>query len=334
MNKVIPTVLAITILFDGCAGMNSGNTTGYGSSENSFEAERENGHDEVDVINIDSEESDSEEQIVEDVNLSEEESDESDGDMNKEPGILNFVDVFGEEYQVEIDTDIPKHSYNNDCFIHKDSRLSYIGDDRFVSRVGVDVSHHQGTIDWKKVKESGYEFCFLRIGFRGYGKEGKIREDKEFERNLRDAQEAGLDVGVYFFSQAINEDEAAEEANFVIEHLENKELQLPVVYDPESILDDVARTDDISGEQFTKNTVVFCNKIQDAGYAPAIYSNMLWEAYELDLKELEGIPVWYADYEEYPQTPYDFRYWQYTNEANINGIPGLCDADIELISTE
>ena len=249
----------------------------------------------------------------------------------KEPEILNFVDVYGEEYQVEINPDIPKHSYDKGSFIHHGDKLSYNGDDKYSFRLGVDVSHHQGAIDWEKVKADGYDFCFLRIGYRGYGSEGKIREDREFERNILNAQKAGLDVGVYFFAQAINEEEAIEEAKFVLEHLDGKELQLPVVYDPESILDDVARTDDVSGEQFTRNTLAFCKIISDAGYEPAIYSNMLWEAYEFDLSKLEGIPIWYADYEEYPQTPYHFQYWQYTNEASVSGIDGVCDTDIELI---
>ena len=244
--------------------------------------------------------------------------------------ILNFVDVFGEEYQVPVDPGVLKHEYSDQCFIHDGYKLSY-SDDAFSSRLGVDVSHHQGYIDWEKVKNDGYDFCFLRIGFRGYGKEGAVKADREFERNAANARKAGLDVGVYFFSQAVNEEEAEEEADFVIGLLNDRELQLPVVYDPESILDDEARTDDVTEEQFTENAVVFCSRIKEAGYDPAIYSNMLWEAYELDLKKLEGIPIWYADYEKYPQTPYNFRYWQYYNEAKVDGINGVCDTDIELI---
>lgn len=138
-------------------------------------------------------------------------------------------------------------------------------------------------------------------------------------------------MGVYFFAQAINEEEAKEEAEFVLEHIAGYELQLPVVYDPESILDDEARTDDVSGEQFTKNTEVFCSMIEEAGYQPMIYSNMLWEAYELNLEYLEGYPIWYADYEPLPQTPYHFDFWQYTNEGSVDGIEGRTDLNIQLI---
>lgn len=220
--------------------------------------------------------------------------------------ILYFVDVFGQEYETEIRPNVAKHPYRLDCFLWENGTLSYQGDEHYSYRLGVDVSHHQGAIDWQKVKKQGYEFAFLRIGYRGYGMEGRVCPDRMFEENIKGAHEAGLDVGVYFFAQAVNEEEALEEAVFVLERLKGYELELPVVYDPESILDDSARTDDVSGEQFTKNTKVFCEEIKKKGYTPMIYSNMLWEAFQFDLEELAGYPVWYADYEPKPQTPYDF----------------------------
>ncbi len=248
----------------------------------------------------------------------------------KEPEILHFVDVFGEEYEVEINDRIEKTPYNNAVFERTENSLKY-EDDIYSSRMGVDVSRHQGTIDWKSVKEAGIEFAFIRIGYRGYGKEGSINLDQQFKNNIEKAQNEGIDVGVYFFAQAINEEEAREEARFVIEQLKDYDLQLPVVYDPESILDAEARTDDVTGEQFTKNTEVFCSMIKEAGYNPMIYSNMLWEAYELDLEELSEYPIWYADYEEYPQTPYMYEFWQYSNEGRVNGISGRVDLNIQLI---
>ena len=137
-----------------------------------------------------------------------------------------------------------------------------------------------------------------------------------------------MEQGVYFFAQAINEAEAKVEADFALKSLAGRSLDLPVVYDPESILDDVARTDNVSGQQFTANTKVFCETIKAAGYEPMIYANMLWEAFELDLSRLKGYPIWYADYEDKPQTPYDFVIWQYTNEGSVPGVEGVCDIDI------
>lgn len=242
---------------------------------------------------------------------------------------MTFVDVFGKEYQTEINSDAAVNKY--DPLHYKLGKYMSYEDDNFYSRVGVDVSHHQGYIDWKAVKEDGVDFAFIRIGYRGYGKKGLVDIDREYARNIVNAKKAGLDVGVYFFSQAINENEAAEEAEFVIRQLKDQKLDLPVVYDQEHILDDDARTDTVSGEQFTKNAQVFCSMISEAGYSPAIYCNMLWEAFEYDMAVLAEYPFWYADYEPKPQTPYDFKFWQYTEKGTVRGINGLMDINIEMI---
>ncbi len=249
----------------------------------------------------------------------------------QEPEILNFVDVFGQEYQVEIRPEVEKHDYDLAAFSHTGDYLEYTGDPRYSFRLGVDVSEHQGAIDWEKVRADGYEFAFIRIGYRGYGTAGKVCQDKFFVENLENARAAGLDVGIYFFSQAVSEEEARQEAEFVLQNLGGCELQLPVVYDPEHILDAAARTDDVTGEQFTKNTILFCEMIREAGYEPMIYSNMLWEAYQFDLEQLAGYPIWYADYEPLPQTPYHFVFWQYTNEGRVDGMAGDIDLDIQLM---
>ena len=253
----------------------------------------------------------------------------TDKSSEKKPEILHFVDVYGQPDEVEIRPEIEKHTYNLDGFLHDGYQLSYTGDERYTYRLGVDVSEHQGDIDWEKVKAAGYDFAFIRVGYRGYGEAGRLCTDAMFHQNIVEARSAGIDVGVYFFAQAVNEAEA--EADLVLQQLAGYQLQLPVVYDPESILDDEARTDNVSGEQFTKNTAVFCQKIKEAGYQPTIYSNMLWEAYELDLKVLEEYPIWYADYELKPQTPYRFEFWQYTNQGAVDGIEGETDLNIQLI---
>lgn len=244
-------------------------------------------------------------------------------------GTLDFVDVYGETYRMDINPSVPKKEYRDDGFSRTDGRAAY-EDETYLSRPGVDVSQYQGQIDWEKVKADGFEFAMIRIGYRGYGEEGTLNPDPCFQDNMKNARNAGLDVGVYFFSQAVDREEALEEADFVLELLQGSELQMPVVYDPEHILHDEARTDHVSGEQFTENTKVFCERIREAGYEPMIYSNMLWEAFELDLEELEGYPVWYADYEPLPQTPYHFAMWQYTNEGTVDGIEGPVDLNIEM----
>ena len=221
---------------------------------------------------------------------------------NQDREVLKFVDVFGNEYETEINPNIEKHSYDLSKFVREGDKLSY-NDESFYARLGVDVSHHQGNISL----------------------------DGEFENNVEGAKKAGLEVGVYFFAQAVNEAEAIEEAEFVLAHLSAYHITLPVVYDPESILDDVARTDHVTGEQFTENTVAFCNRVKESGYEPMVYANMLWEAYNLKLEDLSDYPIWYADYELLPQTPYNFKYWQYTNEGRVDGISGNVDINIQMI---
>lgn len=247
-----------------------------------------------------------------------------------EPILLDFVDAYGEMHQMEVNPNVAPNVYDKKAFVHNGSGMSYGGDD-YSYRLGIDVSHYQGEIDWEKVKASGIEFVFIRLGYRGYGEEGVLKEDTNFEKNIQGARSAGLDVGVYFFAQAVNEKEAIEEAQFVLDSLLEYDLQMPVVYDPESILHEEARTDHVTGEQFTKNTKEFCETIEEAGYDAMIYCNMLWQADKLDLTELSEYPIWYADYEEYPQTPYHFEIWQYSSEGTVDGIQGNVDLNIQMI---
>lgn len=249
----------------------------------------------------------------------------------KREAAFHFVDVYGEEYETVIRDEIEKNHYDWDCLTREGDRLRYEDEDGIISRLGVDVSYYQGDIDWEKVRADGVEFAFIRLGFRGYGKEGEVCLDRRFHEYMEGAAKAGLETGVYFFSQAVNEKEAEEEAAFVLEQLKAYEPGCTVVYDPESILSDDARTDDVTGEQFTANTKAFCEKVEAAGYPAMIYCNMLWQAFELDLAQLAEYPVWYADYEPLPQTPYQFEYWQYTNKGTVDGISGEVDLNIRFL---
>ncbi len=248
--------------------------------------------------------------------------------------ILRYVDAHGEWHKTVIRNDIAKNTYDWTCLKQTENGLIYEGDKDYTIRKGIDVSYHQGEIDWNRVKEAGYEFAFIRIAYRGYGEEGKLRADSMALANIDGASAAGLDVGVYVFSQAVSESEAVEEADFVTELLDGRKLELPVVFDPEHIEGDEARTDSVTGEQFTANTKAFCKRIKKAGYEPMFYSNMVWEAEVLDLGKLAKYPIWYADYESVPQTPYAFRFWQYSESGTVDGVDGNVDLDVEFIQNE
>ena len=193
---------------------------------------------------------------------------------------------------------------------------------------GIDVSKHNGKIDFKKVKDAGFEFVFVRIAYRGYGKAGNLKQDEMYEINLSNAKKAGLKVGAYVFSQAANENEALEEAKFAVELIKGYNLDLPLVFDPETIKGDVARTDNVEGLQFTKNAIAFCEEVKKSGYRPAIYSNLVWEDYYYDLSKLQDYEIWYADYSKIPQTPYDFNYWQFSEVGIVDGVDGMVDLNI------
>ena len=192
---------------------------------------------------------------------------------------------------------------------------------------GVDVSYYQGDIDWEKVKESGIEFAMIRLGYRGYGEEGKLVEDNLAFQNIEGALEAGLKVGVYFFSQAITVEEAVEEAEFVLERIEKYDITMPVVYDWEYIGAE-ARTANMDRRTLTDCYKAFCDKIAEAGYTPMAYFNPYQSQQLMNLYELEDYPFWLALYSDRMTFPYRFEMWQYTDTGRVPGIGGNVDINL------
>lgn len=255
---------------------------------------------------------------------------------------FEYIDAAKLKHKVKLDKSLKMHPYNLKNFKKKGDKLFY-EDDNYTSKLGIDVSHHQPNIDWKKVKEFGIEFAFIRIGARGYGKDGKLIVDREYKKNIKAAKKQGIKVGVYFYSQAISKKEAKEEANFVLKLLKGEKLDLPVIYDPEHVLvkelkngkvvqKNIGRNAKVSRKQHTEHALVFMEKLKKKGYSFGIYSNMNWLAYEYDVKQIEKFPIWYADYRRKPQSPFLFEFWQYTNKGKIPGIKGVnTDMNIWLI---
>ena len=136
---------------------------------------------------------------------------------------------------------------------------------------------------------------------------------------------------MYFFSGAVSEQEAEEEADYIIEKLNGEPLELGIVLDVETIGSGTSRHDDLSTEQYTADTSAFCERVKAAGYNPIVYSNIFWEATHYDMTKIGNYDVWYADYMTTPQTPYMYRFWQYTDSGTVPGINGAVDLDVELI---
>ena len=196
------------------------------------------------------------------------------------------------------------------------------------AKKGIDVSTFQGDINWKKVKNAGMEFAIIRLGFRGY-ESGKIVLDSKFEDNIEGSLDVGLDTGVYFFTEALNEEEAVEEAEFVIENLKDYKINMPVVIDvEESANTEKTRTKDLTADQRTKNVIAFCEKIKEAGYDVMIYGNLKSFMIMMNIEELEGYDKWFAYY-RYPfHFPYKIKMWQYTAYEKIDGIQGKADVNL------
>lgn len=230
---------------------------------------------------------------------------------------------------------VEQNKYKNENFVLDNrGRLSYIEDGEDSSYFGIDVSSYQGDIDWQLVKEDSVEFAFLRIGYRGYGEEGKICADEKFADNYAAAHDAGIDLGVYFFSQAVTVDEAIEEANYVLSLLEGRTLEYPIVFDWETVQtgdpEDIPRTEDVMPHTLTLSAIAFCETVRDAGYDAMIYTNKKLATIKYDLRQLRDYPIWLAYYDTALNYQYDFDIWQY-GTGLVDGIEGEVDVNIAMI---
>ena len=235
-------------------------------------------------------------------------------------GTFNFV---------PIRDDLQKNDYVlENLNILEDGEVQYMQDGQVVSHKGIDVSKHQGNIDWTKVAADGVEFAFIRVGLRGYGTEGKLVEDEYFEQNVKGALQAGIKVGVYFYSQAITDEELLEEANLVLEKVKPYNIELPIVFDVEKVSGGKGRANELSVEERTRLTALFCQTIQYAGYKPMIYHNMEMGTLMLDLGQLEQYDKWFAYYNDDLYYPYAYKVWQYSEKGAVDGINEEVDLNI------
>ena len=210
-------------------------------------------------------------------------------------------------------------------------RLAYYEDGTLRSRLGVDVSDHQGVIDWNAVAADGIDFAMVRVGNRGYT-EGALYADERYAENIDNATSAGLDVGAYFFSQAVSVEEAREEADFVLELLAGRHLAFPVVYDHEPVSDASGRANNLDRETLTASARAFCERLEQGGYSTMIYGNS-GDMARYTRADLGERPVWFAEYDAAePHGQFDFVMWQYTNAGTVNGISTA--VDLNLLLTE
>ena len=220
-----------------------------------------------------------------------------------------------------------RNTYNFENFKLVDNRLYYESDE-YTSETGIDVSVHQKEIDFNKVKNDGISFVYIRVGYRGYST-GEIHEDAYFRENIKNAINAGLKVGVYFFSQATNAKEAQEEAEFVLYCIKDYKIALPIAYDMEYVTQE-DRIKNLTNEQLTECAKSFADTIRSAGYDSTIYESSSWLIHSIDMTVLQDYnSFWVASYHT-GKMPYNYVFdiWQYTPNGRVEGIETDVDMNI------
>ena len=190
--------------------------------------------------------------------------------------------------------------------------------------LGIDVSKWNGNIDWAAVKASGVDYVIIRVGYRG-STAGALIDDSRFVANINGAKGAGLKVGVYFVTQAINDVEAVYEASMVLDRIKGYSLDLPVFLDVEP---SGGRGDRIDKATRTSVIIAFCETIRSAGYSAGVYANKTWLDTKMDASQLGNYKIWVAHYSSVCGYTGRYDMWQYTDKGTISGITGSVDLNL------
>ena len=245
---------------------------------------------------------------------------------------FNLKTADEEPEYVAVNKALSANELNDDNFYKDDDgSIYYQVNGRTTSHFGIDVSKNNGDIDWKKVREDGVEFAMLKIGSRGYST-GKIILDENFQKNCDGCSANGIDVGAYFFSQAVTKEEAFEEANYCVAALGGRKIAYPVVFDTEAVANDSYRTENVSASTLTECAVTFCDVIRAYGYIPMVAGTKEQLVRRLDLNRLYSYGFWLFDTGELSDYPYRYAMRQYSNEGSVSGINGNVSYDICFIS--
>ena len=228
---------------------------------------------------------------------------------------------------------IPVNSYKLENFYIEDGFMAYHDDEgNKISHLGVDLSYHQENVNWDELAQSGIEFVILRCGYRGYS-EGGLVKDEKFDEYAKACNDRDIPLGVYFFTQAVNVEEAEREAEFTLDLIKDYKISYPVVIDTEYVSDKEARTnlEEIDEDLRSQMCIAFCEKIKEAGYYPMIYASENWIRRELDFEALQDYDFWAPQYLEENDFMYDFTIWQYTERGFIKGVDEQVDLDISMV---
>ena len=253
-------------------------------------------------------------------------------DITKDGKHIKIVYENGKEEWVSISPYLLKNDYDYTNLINQNGFMKYFEDGRETSYLGVDISKENDYVDFVKLYKAGVDYCMVKVGQRGY-QTGDITEDDYYKDNIKRAFDAGMDVGVIFTSFAITEEEAVEEANWLMDKLGGYVISYPVVLSMESVNNDSARTDEMNKADRTKIARAFLSRIKECGYKPMLLANKEWLLKRYDLSKLiSEYDFWLSEPEaDYPDYPYKYSMWRYTETGSVDGIKGNCNLNISFV---
>lgn len=231
----------------------------------------------------------------------------------------------------EISEDIPLYTYDFTNLKMTNNKMAYYIDGEKKSWLGVELSSENGKVNFKDLKDNGVDFVMIRLGTRGY-ESGLLALDDNFVTNITEAANAGLEIGITFFSQAVNVEEAVAEAEFVISNLIPYKITYPVAFKMEYIANDESRIDSVNKDKKTQITEAFLSTIEQEGYHSILYGNKSWLLSELiPQRLLAEYDVWLTDQAPIPDYPYQFRLWKYAINQEVIGIEKKADYIVSFV---
>ncbi len=254
----------------------------------------------------------------------EKKADDKDKKEDEEDEEITEIEVShsdGTKETVELIEDMERNAYDYEGLSYSKPIMSYSEDNKVVSTCGAVISSEQGDVDFSKLKKAGCSFVMIRIASRGYSS-GNIVLDANYEENLAAAKKAGLDIGVYFCSQAVTKAEAREEADELLDAISGYNITYPIAFVMQNVTDDVARIEALDTDSRTTIAKAFMDYVESEGYTAALYGDLEWLLTMLDIERLADYDVWYAQDADEPDYPYEFQMWQYDSDATINGVDG------------
>ena len=275
-------------------------------------------------------EAEEENEVEEETEEVEEEESEEENDPSEGGKKVEIVYRDGTSEWIQINPYWKKNNYDFANLVSKNDLLHYYSDGKQVSYLGVDLSKYQKQVDFAAIQSEGIDFCMLRVGARGY-ETGTIQEDEKFQEFLAGAEAVNMPVGLYFFSQAVSEAEAVEEANFVISKIGEHKISYPIAFDMEFIENDNSRIETLTRDEKTRVALAFLQRIEEAGFTGMLYGNKEWLLKRIDLTKFEKYDIWLTQEDDIPDYPYTYSMWQYTRQGEIYGIEGYVDLNISFI---